>query len=314
MTSCGSTTQTEDMSYNTLVLGGGGVKGILELGALHYLYTHDPPILDGSKLATYAGTSVGSMICLLLICGVTPMEIFDEIYKTDKFVGKLQYGNLASWGLFDLNVVMEHVKILMQKMVERETSPLYNYTGDVCDITLEELHERSGKLLRMVTTNVTRLQVEYLDYISTPHLRCIDAVKMSSNVPVVFKRLRYHGCYYVDGGLLDNYPVKCVDVEGAKIYAICVSEFNSAEREGDDELGFIDYVNRIIFLPMWREIQRNREELHASCTQLMIDHSITSLDFGLSQEQKVTAFAVGYTAASNASIERTRADIASMSS
>ena len=57
--------------YTTLVLSGGGVKGILMLGAIQYMI--DNRLLE--KTTTYIGTSVGAMIGYLLAIGYTPIEI-----------------------------------------------------------------------------------------------------------------------------------------------------------------------------------------------------------------------------------------------
>ena len=57
--------------FDTLVLSGGSSKGILILGALQY--AQDNFLLN--KINKYIGTSVGSIICFLLLIGYTPIEI-----------------------------------------------------------------------------------------------------------------------------------------------------------------------------------------------------------------------------------------------
>lgn len=49
---------------DTIVLSGGGIKGIGQLGALHYC--REKGYLDMLRVNTLAGTSIGSIICLLL--------------------------------------------------------------------------------------------------------------------------------------------------------------------------------------------------------------------------------------------------------
>ena len=57
--------------FETLVVSGGSTKGILFLGALHFFY------LKGSldQINSYFGTSVGSIICLLLAVGYHPLDL-----------------------------------------------------------------------------------------------------------------------------------------------------------------------------------------------------------------------------------------------
>ena len=37
------------------------------------------------------------------------------------------------------------------------------------------------------------------------------AIRMSMSVPFVFEPVMHDGCYYVDGGTIDNYPIKVFD-------------------------------------------------------------------------------------------------------
>ena len=52
-----------NIHYDTLVLSGGSSKGIIILGCIQYLV--DNYLLKG--IETYIGTSVGSIICFLLL-------------------------------------------------------------------------------------------------------------------------------------------------------------------------------------------------------------------------------------------------------
>ena len=58
-------------SYDTLVLSGGSIKGIILLGSLQYFYDNDCL----NEVKTYIGTSAGAIICYLLCIGYTPTEI-----------------------------------------------------------------------------------------------------------------------------------------------------------------------------------------------------------------------------------------------
>jgi hypothetical protein len=71
------TIKEEISHYDTLVLSGGSSKGIIILGALQYLI--DNYLI--SNIETYIGTSVGSIICYLLLIGYTPIEIIVYICK-----------------------------------------------------------------------------------------------------------------------------------------------------------------------------------------------------------------------------------------
>ena len=69
--------------YNTLVLSGGGIKGLLILGALQYLY--ETGKLQKKNIRKYIGTSIGAIINVLLIIGYEPKEIVAHIVKSRFF-------------------------------------------------------------------------------------------------------------------------------------------------------------------------------------------------------------------------------------
>src|SRR5271156_5786165 len=66
-------------NFDTLVLSGGGIKGLAILGALHYV--HDQ-LKVFTNFKNYVGTSIGSIICYLLIIGYTPLELLLYFFST----------------------------------------------------------------------------------------------------------------------------------------------------------------------------------------------------------------------------------------
>ena len=60
------------MDYDTLVLPGGGIKGLILLGGVQYLIDN----YYMKNIKNFVGTSIGSIIGYLLIIGYTPIEIF----------------------------------------------------------------------------------------------------------------------------------------------------------------------------------------------------------------------------------------------
>lgn len=48
---------------------------------------------------------------------------------------------------------------------------------------------------------------DYFNYEDTPHAEVAQAVRISASIPFVFKRARYLGQYYIDGGVTQNLPL-----------------------------------------------------------------------------------------------------------
>lgn len=202
-----------------LVLSGGGVKGLCILGALHHYIESDK--IDVSKIKEFVGSSIGSVLCLLLICGYSTSEILDIIINMDRdmfsqspFSSGLKHGLadiLANCGALTIDNFINHISMLM-KQRGWNTVP-----------TLKTFYERTGKLLIVTGVNVTKYQVEYHSAFTSPDLLVTDAIKISCNIPFVFKQIRYQNCLHVDGGLLNNLAVDAIDDGKKKILAIQVT-------------------------------------------------------------------------------------------
>jgi patatin-like phospholipase/acyl hydrolase len=129
--------------FDAVVLSGGGIKGLLTLGALHYHYMKGD--FDMKYVHTYVGTSIGSDINLLLVCGYTPLEIFIKIYEIENFFDVTDCNNIwdmsTFMGLMDINNFMSKI----EKMVE-------NVFG--CVPTLQELYNMTQKFGSSFTSQI----------------------------------------------------------------------------------------------------------------------------------------------------------------
>lgn len=275
------------MDFNTLCLGGGSIRGLCELGALHYFVSEG--ILDLSKINTFAGTSVGSVIALLLAVGYAPMDILIHVMKVDAWMDFevtdiLQFREKG--GILDLKNLIKNVEELILKKMHFIP-------------TLKELFEMKKKKLVVCATNVTRHRCEYFDFESEPELSCIDAITMSCSMPVIFKRFEYKDCYYVDGGLLDNFPIDVVNCEGSKILGICIEGMNTE----DD--GFFNYIYTVFTLPTLSNQRCKITHLPTNCSVLnIIVNGTPPIDFKMAKELKMDMFIRGHDAAEAFSIEQ----------
>eukprot|EP00057_Strongylocentrotus_purpuratus_P005163 XP_003730347.1 PREDICTED: uncharacterized protein LOC100890697 [Strongylocentrotus purpuratus] len=87
-------------------------------------------------------------------------------------------------------------------------------TGDA-DITFKQLYDQTGKELCIVVTNLNHMDAEYCHVKTSPNLPIRTAVRMSLAIPGLFgavkSETRGSSDYYVDGGVLCNYPLHCFD-------------------------------------------------------------------------------------------------------
>lgn len=186
--------------YETLILSGGGTKGFCILGSLQYL--QDTKRLDCSSIKRFVGTSIGAIISFFIAIGYTPMELvvylcshnileslslngFDGVLKGD---GVYQYSTLS-------------------KMYEEMIREKINFIP-----TLRDIKERFDKDLIMCTYNSTKKIKEYVSYRNYPDLSCLDAMRMSSNLPFIFSPFWYNSNEYIDGGIVENFSFSSIPI------------------------------------------------------------------------------------------------------
>lgn len=275
----------DDYRYDATILSGGGVKGIGELGALHYHYEAGRFVLSNVK--EYTGTSVGSAISLLLICGYTPMEILREVYLMPSFFKPGDLSNIwtifESYGLMSVNSVVNIVETLVKRKL-----------GAIP--TLGEIKSLFGVRLVITAVNITKMRTEYFCPETRPDLSAIDAVKMSCNLPVIFQRIRYNGCYYVDGGLGDNFPVDGLSakMKGKKVLGVMITGVDGAGA-ADEELSFFGYFYRLITFPISTMTTLRARDLPANIDLVKLNFDdVPILGPSLPSEKKMEMFMKGY--------------------
>lgn len=132
-----STSEQNNQYFDSIVLSGGGAKGLAQIGALDYYYTVGK--YNHEHVKEYVGTSVGSIICSLLVCGYTPWEIFQCMYHAENF--KILFDIMSiikNYGILDIENILLCIKtLILQKFEHIPTlQELYEHTkkiGNRCD-------------------------------------------------------------------------------------------------------------------------------------------------------------------------------------
>lgn len=282
-------------NFDTLVISGGGIKGFAQLGVLHYLCERS---LDINSIKTMAGTSVGSMLCFLLGCGYTPIELFRELYcKASLLSGNLKsYTQLVNFfqtfGFLDIECIISSVRELAIAKLGTDA------------ITFKQLYESKGIALYITTTNVRKCKCEYYSVFTHPDTDIIETIKKSCNIPFIFTNQDF--C--IDGGSLDNFPLTSIlpRVEkgtSKKILGILTSSVPSLPSSTlikEQDINFMDYIYRIIMMPVKEctELKlQNILQKHPSLNIDIIDmtlYDVYPLDFSISSEKKMDIFIKGY--------------------
>lgn len=277
----GEETDIVKVNYDTLVLSGGGVKGILTLGALQCAY--DNFLLQDINI--YIGTSSGAIICFLFAIGYTPIEIVVYIC-THQLMEKLQHFNVVAM----LNGGGASSYTSIQEQLEKMTISKIGFLP-----TINDLKIRFNKTFICITYNETECIAEYLSPDTHPNLPCITALRMSSNLPLIFEKYKYGNNFYIDGGVSNNFPIDIGDNLGEKILGIQHSiEYNN----NSDELeNILEYIYRLILIPIEQSQKLKLQKVSNKCNIVTLEYNkINLLDFNFSinSKTKLDLFSEGY--------------------
>jgi NTE family protein len=198
------------MSYpfRNLVFEGGGVKGIAYAGAMEVL--EKKGIME--KITRVGGTSAGAINALLL-------GLNYSLGDTRQILSSMNFNNFLddSWGL-----VRDFARLLNEfgwyqgnfcrnwiaELIGRKTGNGESTFKDVYD----QKEKKGFKDVYIIGTNLSTRFSEVFSYEHTPRMPMADAVRISMSIPLFFAAKRSpRGDVYVDGGVLDNYPVKLFD-------------------------------------------------------------------------------------------------------
>jgi NTE family protein len=167
----------EMKKYKTgVVLSGGGARGFAHLGVLKALND------SGIYPDVISGTSAGALVGVLYADGYTP----DEILKIMNTTSKLHYvrPTVPREGLLQISGIERILKEnLRAKKFEDLKMPLYVTATDLNNGKAEYFY--SGELLKPVIA--------------------------SASIPVLFNPVIINKIHYVDGGVLDNMPIKPIE-------------------------------------------------------------------------------------------------------
>jgi predicted acylesterase/phospholipase RssA len=269
-------------NYDTLVLSGGSINGIIFLGALQYC--SDTFYL--TDIVTYIGTSVGSMIGYLLAIGYTPIEIMVYIFINHVFDKIKQFDIVAAIngsGATSFSHIHEH----LEKMTIEKIGKL---------ITLKDLYIQFGKKLICTTYNLTKDKAEYLSYENYPDMPCLIAIRMSANLPLVFDRFKYLGSEYIDGAITDNFPISVAEEHGSKILGLYIKGKRSDVVKNKSETGILEYIHRLMHIPIKQSVEFRMSLASEKCSLLCIETKTKYFfEFNISAVERFEMFSDGYT-------------------
>ncbi len=183
------------MGKVTIVLSGGGLRGMAHVGALKAIRALDIPVHE------YIGTSMGSLVCALAAGGMD-IEGMERLAL-----------NLKSEDILDLRL-LHFIRKRLRARSFYEGKRLHRYIERVLPIDSFKLLD---KPLLVNAVELSRGEEVYWGTEEADDIPVHEAVYGSCALPGVFPPLKMNGIYYIDGGILTNLPVRMARQRGADL-------------------------------------------------------------------------------------------------
>jgi hypothetical protein len=178
-----------------MCLSGGGVNGFSHLGFIKYLHENKHLII----LDTIIGTSIGAVIGFLYFLEITPLEMYDIFLEIDP-TSCFNINNMEKFfTTFGIDSGEYFIAKIIDILIQRKIDPL---------ITFAELYKKSQKNLIICATNVDKHSSEYFSYENRSNMKVMDAIRMTTSLPLIFTPVSFENSLYTDGFLTDNFPMQ----------------------------------------------------------------------------------------------------------
>ena len=188
------------MTIKHLVISGGGPSGLLAYGIASQLAKKG--FWQLSDIKSMYGCSIGAYVSVLLAIG------YEWDWLDDYFI-KRPWEKLAAASTTRLTDIYAKKCLLNEHFCTEAITPLLRGKELSESITLKEFYAYNQIEIHMYATNINSARLEKIDisYKTHPELALVKAVRMSMAFPVIFEPILLDDFCYVDGGLLNNFPL-----------------------------------------------------------------------------------------------------------
>lgn len=259
-----------------LVMSGGGPAGLITYGAAKHL--HKKGFWKLENIESIYGCSIGACIGIILSLN------YEWEWLDDYFI-KRPWSKLIHTHTNSLIQSFYEKGFLGEKMVHDIMSPLFKAKDLNPNITFKELYEWNKKEIHIYTTNINTFHFEKIDmsYKTHPELSVVKALCMTTAYPIAFKPICDGDSCYIDGGLLNNYPLNdCITQ--TKCNKDDILAFKNIWVTNDtvinEESTMFDFMNMII-KKMQREIDTESKQTEVKHTvRCIIDNMQSFTEWG----------------------------------
>ncbi len=281
--------------HYTLVLKGGGIRGLAFAGALFELERF-------YSFNRFVGTSAGAITALFLAAECNADQLKEILMRQDfrrlldgrgpALLRIWRYGHVHSGDRFTQWISEELAHILNEPISKK--------------ITLESLSQKTGKHLTIIVAQPDAAIVRFSSDGQERHTPAAVCARFSMSIPFFFRAHEHHGSSCYDGGLVANYPL--LDALGSgdpdKTLGICLDEpkphFLSRKVRGFRQT-LVDVIEILLKKDEQSIVDANRVRTVSITTK-----PVTTLSFQLTKTEKEYLHLRGRQGAISFLIERLR--------
>lgn len=226
-------------AFTHVVLSGASIKCLTALGCLRFHEMHG----HLENVHTFVGVSAGAILGLLLAVGYDTSEILNIVYN--------QILPCTAAGI-QLEAVLELAETLGlssgDDYVEILARAVSSKLDGATDLTFAQLKEATGRSLVVGVTNVNTHVFECWDANSHPDTSVLLGVRASMSIPLLFTPVRHNNQMYVDGAVLNSFPIEKVPVD-ALPYTLAINIVNRSlglEHASCKHWTFMEYLRELL--------------------------------------------------------------------
>ena len=188
-------------------------------------------------------------------------------------------------------VVFTPIQEMLESLTIKKIGKLINF---------EQLEKEFGKTISIVTYNLTKKKKEIISTKTHPEMPCIIAIRMSCTLPFVFPPYEYDKSLYLDGGLVENFPISLI-TSPTETIAINLAPIPSTQNTNSPlprDFNPVSYGVNVLNIPINEAIKLSLQEAKDKNIQLVNIHSNTfGFEFDMNTTQRLDLFSIGYNAA-----------------
>jgi predicted acylesterase/phospholipase RssA len=251
-----------------LVLSGGGMKGHVYISVIKIL--EEKNITKDIK--NFAGVSIGSLFCLLILLEYKYNEINDLFINTN--INKIFEVNILNffenYSLFSSNIMKKIIEIILNKKLKKK------------NISFIELYNLTNKSLNIVSINISTGKEIIFNKENTPNLDVATCIVASCSIPGLFPPLKIKDEYYIDGFIINNYPIDIFKNDLENTIGISITKGIYYKK-----YNIQNYIHNLFTL-----LTKNKESLNQILSKklkkdIYLETNIFQLEIDLTKEKKI---------------------------